>query len=312
MKVLYLIQTHQNPDQIYRLVQIIKTSSPRSYILISHSYNYSYLDASPFLKFPGVEVISRQGGRGNFSLTRGYLEALDWIFSHNIEFDWLINLSGQDYPTQPLPKIENFLESTKYDGFLVYFDALSDSKQNPWGSKLGKRRYLYQYLQLSESLSFWQQAIMKPLQEVINHMQSLVYIHSSYGLRIGIPAYCYPFNAKFLCYGGSFFSTLSQKTVQYLYNFSKHNPQFVDYYKKLIIPEESYVQTVLVNSQRFNLCNENKRYYDFSKTKLGHPRLLTIEDYPALIKDDIHFARKFDMTQDSKVLDWLDARILQV
>jgi len=31
---------------------------------------------------------------------QGYLDALDWLFSHQIDFDWLINITGQDYPTQ--------------------------------------------------------------------------------------------------------------------------------------------------------------------------------------------------------------------
>jgi hypothetical protein len=45
------------------------------------------------------------------------------------------------------------------------------------------------------------------------------------------------------------------------------------------------------------------------KNTHGSSHILTTEDYPTLIKDDIHFDRKF--TQDSEILDLLDARILQ-
>jgi len=101
MKVLYLIQTHRNPEQIHRLVQTMKKSSPDSCILISHNFTSSYLDVAHLQNLSKeVVVISGKGGRGNFSLMQGYLDAVDWLFSHNTKFDWLINITGQDYPTQ--------------------------------------------------------------------------------------------------------------------------------------------------------------------------------------------------------------------
>ncbi len=66
---------------------------------------------------------------------------------------------------------------------------------------------------------------------------------------------------------------------------------------------------VLVNSRLFNLCNDCKRYFDFSTTYHGHPRILTTNDYPSLVKSNAHFARKFDIDQDSKILDLLDIRV---
>lgn len=83
------------------------------------------------------------------------------------------------------------------------------------------------------------------------------------------------------------------------------------YYKKTCIPDESFIQTILINSGLFNICNDFKRYINWTSTRSGHPRILTFEDYPELVKDDIHFARKFEPALDSKILDMLDARIIQ-
>jgi len=78
MKVLYLIQTHRNPEQIHRLVQTIKKSSPDSYMLISHNFTSSHLDVAHLQNLSKeVVVISGKGGRGNFSLMQGYLDAVD-------------------------------------------------------------------------------------------------------------------------------------------------------------------------------------------------------------------------------------------
>lgn len=313
MKVLYLIQTHKNPEQIYRLVKTIKKSSPQSYVLVSHDFQSCNLDTTPLRELALVEVIIGQGGRGDFSIVQGYLDAVNWVFSHQIEFDWLVNITGQDYPTQPLPKIEKFLAETKYDGFSCYFDALSNSKQNPWERKRreGRDRYLYQYWRSGRYLPLWQRALIKFPRIIINNIQPFIRINSSYGLMIGVRASSTPFNQNFLCYAGSNFHTLSKKCIQYLHDFSKQNPHFNGYYQKTCIPDESFIQTILVNSGLFNICNDNKRYINFNNTQSGHPSILTSQDYPALTVENIHFARKFELAHDSKILDMLDKRILK-
>ena len=311
MKVLYLIQTHKNPDQIYRLIQTIKKSSPSSQILISHDFKGCSLDTKTLGNFQDVHIIRGSGGRGDFSIIQGYLNAVEWILSNNIKFDWLFNITGQDYPIQPLPQIEKFLADTKYDGFLEYFDVLSESEQNPWGSREGSDRYLYQYWRSGGYLSLWQRALVKIPRMVINNAQPLVRLNSSYGMMVGVRTNSSPFDEKFACYAGSYFKTLSRKCVEYLHEFCHKNPDLISYYERTCIPDESFIQTVLVNSGLFNLCNDHKRYIDWTGTRHGHPRLLTSQDYPAIIKSSAHFARKFDITQDSEILDMLDARILQ-
>ncbi len=312
MKVLYFIQSHKNPEQINRLVHTIRKSSPDSYILVSHDFRACDLDVTPLRNLAGVEVISGIGGRVDFSIIQGYLNAVDWLFSHNIEFDWLINLSGQDYPTQPLPQIERFLEQTKYDGFLDYFNALHEPTR--WGIKNTRERYLYQYSYPPISVPRLLKKFINRSGVIINNAQPLLRMSCKFDrLMVGMLATSPPFNENFLCYVGSYFHTLSKKCVQFIYDYANKNTKFVDYYKKTCVPDECFFQTILVNSGLFKLCNDSKRYISFSNNcRDGHPRILTIEDYPEIIQKDVHFARKFDPVQDSRIIDMLDARILQV
>lgn len=247
-------------------------------------------------------------------MIQGYLDALNWLFSHNIDFDWFYNITGQDYPTQPLCQIEKFLAETKYDGFLEYFEAVSDYEHNPWGIREGYNRYLYQYWRSSIYISTnsLQGKILNRLGLVFNNAQPFIRVGWVFdGLMVGFRASSTPFDKNFLCYGGSYFHTLSRKCVNFLYDFSKQNPGVVEYYRKTCVPVESFIQTVLVNSKKFNFCKDCKRYIDFSDGENGSPRVLTFEDYHMLINDNIHFARKFDTAQDEKILDMLDARMLQ-
>ena len=70
------------------------------------------------------------------------------------------------------------------------------------------------------------------------------------------------------------------------------------------------VPTVLVNSGRFDLCPDNRRYTDFAGSRDGRPRTLTRDDLPRLAAGRYDFARKFEMARDPELLDRIDAQVL--
>ena len=85
--------------------------------------------------------------------------------------------------------------------------------------------------------------------------------------------------------------------------------ELIDYYRRTVCPDESLVQTLLVNAGRFRLCNDNLRYADTRGSRDGRPRLLGVADLPLLTAGAYHFARKFDLAYDARVLDLLDERL---
>ncbi|MEC4983330.1 MAG: beta-1,6-N-acetylglucosaminyltransferase [Oscillatoria sp. PMC 1068.18] len=306
MKICYLIQTHKNPEQIYRLIRTIKNASSNSTIIISHDNRNCQLDLAPLAEFNQIHLFIHHGGRGDFSMVQSYLDTVKWLRENKISFDWLINLTGQDYPIKPIPQIEHFLANTNYDGFLEYFPVISTESQ--WSIQEGYSRYFFQYQQISQQVSSTQQKILKPL-KIINYLQPLVRINFSYDIRYGIKKNN-PFNQDFLCYGGSFFCTLSQKCVQYLDEYTQKNPKFVAYYHQVSVPVESFIQTILINSKSFNLANDCKRYFDFTNSRDGSPCLLNTSYYESLKESQAHFARKLDLAQDRKIFDLIDENFL--
>lgn len=305
MKTCYFIQTHKNPEQIYRLIQTIKQSSPTAQILIGHDFNSCYLDLSPLRDLSDIELlkINFPVRRGSFSLLKPYLSAIDWLHENNSEFDWLIYLSGQDYPTQPLHQMEQYLRDSNYDGFIRYWNI--DSLGSPWGKEKGHRRYFYHYYELPKKLARWFFVRRSKIEQL-----SPLRFYPTYGSLVGLPARSVPFNERFICYGGRQWHSLSRKCIKFLRKFLRQNQFLVDYYQRTVVPDESFIQTVLVNSGLFNLCNDDGRYVDFSGNQAGHPRTLTTQDYETLKNGKFFFARKFDLSEDSEILDMLDARIL--
>lgn len=313
MKFLYFIQTHKNPEQVYRLVKAIKFSSPNALIVISHDSKAPKLEVSALKGLPGEEIVllSAQAGRGDLSLVFAYLEFLAWVKRNHIEFDWLTNLSGQCYPTQPIAAFEALLAQSNYDGFLEYFSLFTSNEG--WGQKVSRDRYLFHYWKPGVQLEAWQRFALKPLKTVVNNTQPLARIQwYNRDLMLGLRTQA-PFGANLVGYGGSYFHSLSRKCVDYLHETctSEFGLNLIQFYRKTWVPVESILQTILVNNPSFSICNDNKRYISWSATSYGHPSIITADDYPQLNQKEFYFARKIDITKDNKILDLLDRQILQ-
>jgi len=311
MRVCYFIQSHKNPEQVCRLVRVIKKSSPSSQVLISHDFSTSYLDLTSLSNFPGIDIIKRNKPpkRGDSSILKIYLDTIDCLFENNSDFDWLISLSGQDYPTQPLTEIENFLYRTEYDGFMPYWNILSEDnlrfvKGRKRSIEQERKRYFAQYVPFPKRTE-WLLRESSIVKRFIPNFRA-----SRQFCLIGLETKSNPFTDKFICYRGWYWNTLSRKCLKFFREYLQKYPQILRYYNRTIGPEESIIQTVLVNSKQFNICNDDKRYVEFTPELHGHARVLTVEDYSKITAGDFHFARSFDLKQDSQILDMLDAKVL--
>jgi Core-2/I-Branching enzyme len=231
MKVCYLIQSHMNPEQIYRLIDVIKKSSLEGQIIVSHNFSCCELDVKNLQK-PNVQVLRGKGGRGDFMLLQSYLNAIKWLIDNQINYDWLIYLSGQDYPIKPISNIENFLAETNYDGFLEYFNVFSP--ESHWSTKEAINRYLFRYKKINSlrKLPDWAKELLTPV-KIINYLQPLVRINLAYDM-LGVRSSSLAMK-DFVLYGGSFFTTLSRKCVEYLHQFCQSYPEVVEYYKGVCV-----------------------------------------------------------------------------
>ena len=303
MKVVYFIQSHKNPEQVCRLVRTIKKSSSNAQVIINHNFSSSYLDLSSLKEFSGIHLIKRDKSarRGDDSVFDIYLNTINWLFDQNFDFDWLICLSGQDYPTRPIAEIEEFLAQTEYDGFISYWDILSE--KSPWGKEDGRKRFFAQYIKLPSWSKWWLRKLSR-----IERFVPILITQWRFAL-IGLRAKSTPFNENFRCYGGWYWNTLSRECVDFLRKYLEEHSEILKFYKRTLAPEESLIATVLVNSKQFNLCNNCLRYLDFPSELFGYAQNLTVDDYAKIVGGNFHFARKFEPKLDNKILDLLDQLI---
>ena len=303
--VCYYVQSHRDPEQILRLVRTLRRGSPQAPIVVWHDFARCDLGDLPLAELPGVHLLRppRPQTRGDFSCqTQPYLDVADWLERQGIRYDWLVNLTAQDYPVTPLAAVEAFLDAAPCDGFLRYWDVLSP--ESPWSRRKARARYWYRYRRLAPAAEPWLRAA-RPLTRVLP-----IHFYLDYGPLLGTRVLRPPFHAGFRCYGGWAFFSLRRRAVLYLLGFLAEHPEVARHYRATVAPEESIVQTVLVNSGRFHFVDDDFRYIDYSRAEKGSPRTLTTADLPRLATGRYHFARKFDYGVDREVLDRIDRELL--
>jgi len=303
--VAYFIQSHRDPEQIHRLLRTLRRGSPAAPIVLQHNPAGCALDEAPLAELGNVHFLHLRERqlRANYNCqVQPYLEAIDLLESSGISYDWLVSLTAQCYPVQPLATLEAHLEGSGADGFLRYWDVLSPA--SPWSRRKPRARYWHRYRRLPDGAEPWLRAL-RPLTKVLP-----LHFYLDYGPLVGRRTWNTPFGEGFRCYGGWAWFSLRRAAVLYLRDFLAAHPEVVEHYKRTVTPEESIVQTVLVNSGRFKLVDDDLRLIDYEKAHKGSPRTMTVQDLPLLASGRYFFARKFDLAVDAAVLDRIDRELL--
>jgi hypothetical protein len=299
--ICYLIQSHGEPEQVHRLVSTIKRSSPASQVLVVHDARRFAVE--PRWDWHDVEVINRRERveRGEFSILSPLVAGLkELLETRRWDFDWLVYLSGQDYPVRPLADFEASLASTPHQGFVTWWDV--DGPENPWRPRQARTRYYAQYRRLPD----WTLGPLKAARFL--GKASPLRFHLHYGPFVGWEPRHNPFEDGVRCCGGSQWWTLSRPAVEHLWQAIASDAPLVRWFRKTIAPCEATVPTVLVNSGKFDLHPDSRRFVDFADSRDGRPRTVNENDLPRIAAGRFDFARKFEM--NPRLLDRIDSEIL--
>jgi hypothetical protein len=318
IRVCYYMQTHTRPAQILRLARTIKEGSPNGIVVIDHDASVAPLDDAMFQSMPDVYVLNGPGGYGGFSHVERLFRSIDWLDAHGVSFDWLQNLTGQDYPLRPIADIEKVMADSAFDGYLQYAPVFPDRTPPTadWGAGPQYRlcgpfdtslRFEFAHRQVFGRPSATKQRWLRPFM-IVNYVQPWFRLSLAFS-TVAIRRKSTIFNDDFICYGGSYFCALSEPCVRYARDFARENPEVVNFFHTLPAPDESFLHTVLVNSGKFRFVPDGKHYIDFTNSHYNHPKVLGVADLDAMLASGAHWARKFNTDFDSEVLDILDRHV---
>jgi len=276
MKLAYILMAHKNQQQVIRLIKNLNTPNSTFFI---HIDKKSEMTLTPdTLGSVNFELLEREEVNwGGFSQVAATLKGIKTIVNSADKFDYIILISGQCYPIKSNLMIERFFEEHYGQIFIDYFSMPYD------GWDYGGMNRIEQY-------HFMDQASPDD------------------ATRKALPPRKFPEYLK--PYGGSQWWCFPLGTAKYVLDFVDNHPDYVEFHKYSFVPDEMFFQTILLNADdseiKDNIVCDGLRYIDWGKPEPPYPAILTSEDFNSIMNSGKFFARKFEMSIDSQVLDMID------
>jgi Core-2/I-Branching enzyme len=300
-RVAYLIVSHTLPDQVLRLASVLRRGSPDGLLVLHHDDRRSRVDRQELDAF-GVHVIEPPSAAdwGEISLLTTVLRGLQWCLTHT-DFDWMVLLSGQDYPIRPVAEIERSLASADVDAFIETRQCDPPGLRRPLDEFSGRYYFRWHRARSERLASLARAAARKGAVVRTRALPS--------GTWIGVRGWRSPFGPHLICHQGADWFSLSRSAVQTVAEFVDRHPEILRYYSRTLHPTESFIQTVLANDADTLVSGDHRRYTVWDEPNQTGPRVLRLGDLDPMLGSGCDFARKFDQTVDGAVLDAIDRRV---
>jgi hypothetical protein len=299
----FVLVTHANAAQIQFLCEQLTTRFDRPPIVIHHDFNQTPLNVGEFsanVSFVPDWLKTRWGG---FEVVEGELRALRLLYAKS-DPDWFVVLSGADYPIKSAQFILEDLYGHNFDAYVdnrridyrrlpVPSEGFGDDHFiDPAWRTLAFERYM------AIGLGFYRIATR------FNWKRKAVYLRSPLFVER-----LTPFDGTLQCYAGDHWVTGSRKAANALLERNDSNQRLIKHFSRRPHPDEGLFQSILCNVPGMRISSDNKRYADWRDCK-NHPRILTENEFPALLASEDHFARKFELGPDAlrKLNDLVDRR----
>jgi hypothetical protein len=304
MKIAYIISAYKYPSLLVRLVHRLHTSTSVFVIHVdkrTRQQEYQEMVAG-VSHLANVVFLKRHNCHwGDFGHVRATLKGLRYLFTNTIDFDYILLLTGQDYPIKSNAYIDSFLTHENGKEFISYYSFPNKAWVNG-----GLRRIEQWHFRFLEEWPFRPLAVFAHLpmkREFESRLKSVIYssVNMMFAKRT-MPGNLKPF-------GGPGYWCITRACAEFINQFAENNRKVVDFFKYVDIPDEVFFHTIILNSAfGRNAVNDDLRCIDISEGQ--GPRIWCEDDLEILTQSKALIARKFDATIDAKILDLIDANLL--
>jgi hypothetical protein len=276
VQVAYVISAYKLPQQLVRLVRRLDTPNSTFAIHVDRktpdAIHRQMVQGLRDLQ--SVRFVERHTCHwGGFGHVRATLKGIDRLLRDGIAFDFVVLLSGQDYPLRTPRAIEEFLARAGGRSFMSHWPL----PHEPWSGRGGLDR-----------IERW-------------HLVGPRHLHLSLALRRRLPGGLVPF-------GGGPYWCLARPLVERVHEVVLTRPDLVRFFEHAFIPDELFFQTILLNSVLADSIAGRHLHYISWDAEPG-PKILGVDDVETLLDSEKLFARKFDVAVDPHVLDLIDERL---
>jgi hypothetical protein len=321
--VVYIVLCHDKPSQALRLAATIRRLSPRARVVLRHNRPTGYIDYRMSAEVGADLLLSTLATRwGDWSLVEATLEAFRYA-RERYDPDWIVLISGQDYPIRDLDAWERELLEGEFDA-VVPGDPLGFG---PFGLRpRGDRdalvmRYTHRWYRLPQLgiVPRMPRSLVRIGKAVwyryVYDLQALVTLNElprHNGWVLGVRRRHVPWSHDSPSYKGEQWAALSGQAAA----LALEGPlaeRWQRYFATTLIPDEAYFPTLLSNASQIRVKRQSiswLRWHD-DVTK-PHPMTIDRDALAEARRSGLPFARKFDESAHPGVLDLVDSTVLKL
>lgn len=288
MEIAYCILAHNNPEHLVRLTRAIATPNTHSFVHIDAKSDMEISESEN----PQITLVKNRTPVywGSFHIVEATLNTFKEALQYG-DYDYFVVLSGADYPIKSNEFIQNFFE--KHEGT----NFMSSIKMPGNGKTLD--RVEFPWLPGSTKTPGLKAFVKKVINRILRMLSIKHHLPKPY--------------KDFTFYGGSAWVAFTKETIEYILQFAENNKKFQKFFKHVLLPDESYFQTLLLNTQPTK-PRKNAIMYTVWQEGTPSPETISEKDLLELQKEEIEtsygkisplFARKFD-AKNTKLLDTID------
>ena len=292
----FVVISHRDPEQVLRLVRALREDG-RTTVAVRHDQRRSTLDARDVEAAGGSSIHDgHEVGWGDLAFAWMVLDALQST-ARASGAEWVVTLSGQDYPLRPADHLRRHLAASEHQALL--YDS--------WPLDLGAppappkdefyRRYRYRHYPMGH----------RPAQLVGRVLGSLAYQRSMPDGTpdlVGLRPPRHPFGPALRCHVSSDWLMVNRQAIESLARFARDRPAVMRHYARTAIASESFFATALANDPAISVGHA-PRAIRF-QPGAAHPDTYGEDDVPELLASGDYLARKFDERVAPGVLDRID------
>lgn len=290
MKQGILIQVHKNYEELFHLIEYFHTDC---YLFIHIDKKTKWQDDvyQRIRSYPQVKGIYRKYSVhwAGFSILKCELFLLKKAMEYS-ELVYFHLISAQDYPIRPLSEFLNFFSQPSKE-YLSYSHVPNPGIEYNTFQRF-KYFYLFDYLDKTKKAKAF---VLKS-----NRFQEQL------GVKRSVPQ-----QFEHIYTGSAWFS-ITRKAVKTLLEYTHKHKSFYNRLKFTFCPEETYVNTVLVNLMGEKIVeNYNYRFIRWNSENGSNPSNLSKEHFHYLHECKNYFARKFERPYNKEIIELIDRYLIR-
>ena len=292
MKIAVLIQCHKNPEQINHLLNAMDHPDFTFFIHVDKksSIENEIARGENNILLPDNLRVDVQWAR--ISQVDATLNLLNYARSRgDFDFYWLC--SGQDFPIQPAARMVEWFDAHRDNDFLELFPSRHSGAGRE--NNYDKRNALY-FPEWMLGRELWQRLLKRAYTEATGGYNRTF----RFARRKAVNDLDFYFGSSWIC--------LTGRSLAWILEYLERHPEYYAYFRNCNCPDESFFQTLIMNSPYAQLRMDYLHYVDWPEGK-SNPKVLTLEDYPRLAASEKLMARKFDEEVDRQILERLSMRV---